>query len=140
MRADLDVELVDEVPFVGNIDGRRIEVGRRQRGDVVLLGELFEARHQDLRLDFFRDRGVVLLLDEFTRRVAGAETSNLRLIAHYWFGPIAIVTHLGCGLRLVLRQHGVSGERADLAPRLAIAAGVAVSSVILVALLGVRIG
>ena len=65
--------------------------------------------------------------------------SNLRLIAHYWFGPIAIVTHLGCGLRLVLRQHGVSGASADFAPRVALATGVAVSSVILAALLGVRI-
>jgi hypothetical protein len=68
-----------------------------------------------------------------------ASLSNLRLLAHYSFGPIAIVTHLGCGLRLVLRQHGVSASSADLAPRLAIPAGIAVSSVILVALLGVRI-
>jgi hypothetical protein len=32
-----------------------------------------------------------------------ASLSNLRLIAHYWFGPIVIATHLGCGVRLVLR-------------------------------------
>ena len=64
--------------------------------------------------------------------------SNLRLIAHYWFGPIAILTHLGCGLRLVLRQHSVRPALADVPPRVALVAGVIVSSVILVALLGVR--
>jgi len=64
--------------------------------------------------------------------------SNLRLIAHYWFGPIALLTHLGCGLRLVLRQHDIPAKFADVAPRIALAAGVVVSSIILVALLGVR--
>jgi hypothetical protein len=68
-----------------------------------------------------------------------ASLSNLRLIGHYWFGPIAIATHLGCGLRLVLRQHGISAAFADVAPRIAILAGVVVSSVILVALLGARV-
>ena len=65
--------------------------------------------------------------------------SNLRLIAHYWFGPIAIATHLGCGLRLVLREHGIAARFADLAPRFAIAAGTIVSSIILAALLGARV-
>jgi len=65
--------------------------------------------------------------------------SNLRLIGHYWVGPIAIATHLGCGLRLVLRQHNFSAVFADAAPRVAMAAGVIVSSMILVALLGARV-
>jgi hypothetical protein len=65
--------------------------------------------------------------------------SNLRLIGHYWFGPIAIATHLGCGLRLVLRQHGTRAALADVAPRVGMAAGVVLSSVILVALLGARV-
>jgi hypothetical protein len=65
--------------------------------------------------------------------------SSLRLIAHYWFGPVAIAAHLGCGLRLVLRQHEFRARIADLAPPWAIVGGVAVSSVILVALLGVHI-
>jgi hypothetical protein len=67
-----------------------------------------------------------------------ANLSNLRLIAHYWFGPIALLTHLGCGLRLVLLQHNIPAKFADVAPRLGLAAGVLVSSIILVALLGVR--
>jgi hypothetical protein len=65
--------------------------------------------------------------------------SSLRLIGHYWFGPIAIATHLGCGLRLVLRQHNVRVALADVAPRVGMAAGVVVSSIILVALLGARV-
>jgi hypothetical protein len=65
--------------------------------------------------------------------------SNLRLIAHYWFGPIAIATHLGCGARLVLREYGIRTELADIAPRIGMVAGVMVSSVILIALLGVHV-
>ena len=65
--------------------------------------------------------------------------SSLRLIAHYWFGPVAIAAHLGCGLRLVLRQHEFRARLADLAPSWAIVGGVTVSSVILAALLGIHI-
>ena len=68
-----------------------------------------------------------------------ASLSNLRLIGHYWFGPIAIATHLGCGLRFVLRQHNTPAAFADNAPRIAMGAGVVISSMILVGLLGVRI-
>jgi hypothetical protein len=68
-----------------------------------------------------------------------ASLSNLRLIAHYWFGPIAIATHLGCGVRLVLREHRFPARVADIAPQVAVGAGVVVSSIILVALLGVHV-
>jgi hypothetical protein len=68
-----------------------------------------------------------------------ASLSNLRLIAHYWFGPIAIATHLGCGVRLVLREHGIRAALADIAPKIAIGAGAVVSSLILVALLGMHV-
>ena len=64
--------------------------------------------------------------------------AGLRLIGHYWFGPVAILTHLGCGLRLVLRQHGWATRAADMAPRAAMALGGALSTVILLGLLGVR--
>jgi hypothetical protein len=69
-----------------------------------------------------------------------ASLSNLRLIAHYWFGPIAIATHLGCGVRLVLRKHSIPAQFSDIAPPVAIGAGIVVSSMILVALLGVHVG
>jgi hypothetical protein len=69
-----------------------------------------------------------------------ANLSGLRLIGHYWFGPIAILTHLGCGLRMVLREHGWTMRKADIAPRAAMAFGGVLSTVILLGLLGVRAG
>jgi len=91
----------------------------------------------------------------FAARYAGADTnwnwltrphdsmlvslSNLRLIAHYWVGPIAIVTHVACGLRMVLLQHSVSTAAANRLALALITVGVVVSSVILAALLNVHI-
>jgi hypothetical protein len=65
--------------------------------------------------------------------------SNLRLIAHYWLGPIAIVTHVACGLRMVLLQRDISPTRANRLALVLIAVGVVASSVILVGLLNVHI-
>ena len=65
--------------------------------------------------------------------------SNLRLIAHYWVGPIAIVTHVACGLRMVLLQRDTSPVTADRLAVGLITVGVVVSSVILIALLNVHI-
>jgi hypothetical protein len=66
--------------------------------------------------------------------------AGLRLIAHYWFGPVAIVTHLGCGLRNVLREHSFPARITDLVPRAAAGAGAIISSAILIGLLGFHIG
>jgi hypothetical protein len=65
--------------------------------------------------------------------------SNLRLIAHYWVGPIAIVIHVACGLRMVLLQHDISPATANRLALALITMGVAGSSLILVALLNVHI-
>jgi hypothetical protein len=65
--------------------------------------------------------------------------SNLRLIAHYWVGPIAIVAHVACGLRMVLLQHDISPAMANRLALALIAAGVVASSLILAALLNVHI-
>ena len=65
--------------------------------------------------------------------------SNLRLLAHYWVGPIAIFAHVACGLRMILLQHDVSSTRANGLAVVLIAVGVVTSSVILVALLNVHI-
>jgi hypothetical protein len=65
--------------------------------------------------------------------------SNLRLIAHYWMGPIAIVAHVACGLRMVLLQHDISPAMANRLALALITAGAVASSVILVALLNVHI-
>jgi hypothetical protein len=65
--------------------------------------------------------------------------SNLRLIAHYWVGPIAIVAHVACGLRMVLLQRDISPAAANRLALALITVGVVASSVILVALLNVHI-
>jgi len=65
--------------------------------------------------------------------------SNLRLIAHYWVGPIAIVAHVACGLRMVLLQRDISPATANRLALALITVGVVASSVILVALLNVHI-
>jgi hypothetical protein len=65
--------------------------------------------------------------------------SNLRLIAHYWMGPIAIVAHVACGLRMVLLQHDISPAMANRLALALITAGAVASSVIMVALLNVHI-
>jgi hypothetical protein len=65
--------------------------------------------------------------------------SSLRLIAHYWVGPIAIVAHVACGLRMVLLQRDISPAAANRLVLALITVGVVASSVILVALLNVHI-
>jgi hypothetical protein len=65
--------------------------------------------------------------------------SNLRLIAHYWVGPIAIVAHVACGLRVVLLQHNVSMATANRLALALITLGVVASSLIMAALLNIHI-
>ncbi len=65
--------------------------------------------------------------------------SNLRLIAHYWVGPIAIVTHVACGLRMILLQRDTSPAAANRLALALITVGVIISSVILAALLNVHV-
>jgi hypothetical protein len=65
--------------------------------------------------------------------------SSLRLIAHYWVGPLAVITHLACGLRVVLLQREVSPGLAALLVPVFMGVGIAVSSLILVALFAVHI-
>jgi hypothetical protein len=65
--------------------------------------------------------------------------SNLRLVAHYWVGPIAIIAHLACGLRMVLLQRDVSLGTANRLALTLITLGVVVSSVILAGLLNIHI-
>lgn len=65
--------------------------------------------------------------------------SNLRLIAHYWVGPIAIFAHVACGLRMFLLQRDISSTTANRIALALITAGVVTSSIILAALLNVHI-
>jgi CHASE2 domain-containing sensor protein len=68
-----------------------------------------------------------------------ASLFKLRLIAHYWVGPIAIVAHVACGLRWVLLQRDISPAVANRIAWVLIAAGFVVASLILLALLNVHI-
>ena len=65
--------------------------------------------------------------------------SNLRLIAHYWVGPVAIVAHVACGVRMVLLQRDISPATSDRLALALITVGVVASSLILIALLNVHI-
>jgi hypothetical protein len=66
--------------------------------------------------------------------------TKLRLIAHYWAGPIAIVAHVACGLRWILLQRDISPATVDRVAWVLITSGVVASSIILLALLNVHIG
>lgn len=65
--------------------------------------------------------------------------TKLRLIAHYWVGPIAMIAYLACGLRWVLLQRDVSQAKADRVALALITLGIVASSLIMAALLNVHI-
>jgi len=135
-------------------------------GFQILTGAVLVRRRMRLPSDFFGTIqtmsgvyvGVYFLAHMtavFAARYAGTDTnwswltrphdsmlvslSNLRLIAHYWVGPIAIVTHVACGLRMILLQGDMSPAAANRLALALIAMGVVISSVIIAALLNVHI-
>ena len=65
--------------------------------------------------------------------------SSFSLVGHYWVGPIALVAHVACGLRMVMLEHGVSEHVAARVAWGLIGLGMAGSSVILAGLLGAHI-
>jgi hypothetical protein len=65
--------------------------------------------------------------------------TKLRLIAHYWVGPIALIAHVACGLRWLLLQRDISPVEADRLALALITLGVVISSLIMAALLNVHI-
>lgn len=91
----------------------------------------------------------------FSARYAGTDTNwnwltdggrsmlpnlaGVSLVAHYWMGTVAIFAHIGCGVRGVLLQRPLGPRRATRMARGLIGLGVAASSIILVALLGVHL-
>lgn len=62
-----------------------------------------------------------------------------RLIPHYLFGTLCLIVHVGCGLRIVLLQHGMSRARSNRALYAIASIGVVVTCVITAALLGFHI-
>lgn len=65
--------------------------------------------------------------------------SSFTLVGHYWVGPVAIVTHVACGLRNVMMEHGTGPAAAGRVAWSLIGLGVVASSVILAGLLGFHI-
>ena len=65
--------------------------------------------------------------------------SSFSLVGHYWVGPIAIVAHVACGLRVVMLEHGVSNVLASRLASVLIGLGAAASSIILAGLVGVHL-
>jgi hypothetical protein len=135
-------------------------------GFQILTGTVLVGRRMRMPSDFFGTVqticgvyvGVYILAHVtavFAARYAGTDTnwtwlttphdsmlvslSNLRLISHYWVGPIAIVAHVACGLRAVLLQHNVATEAANRLALALIALAVVASSLIMAALLNVHI-
>jgi hypothetical protein len=65
---------------------------------------------------------------------------NVRLIPHYAIAAWAAVTHVGLGLRGVLRAHGVAERRANFQAKGMSAVGAIVSILITLGLIGVHLG
>lgn len=64
---------------------------------------------------------------------------NPRLLPHYSIAVWAVITHVGLGLRGVLRAHGLGERAANLVARAAIVAGAGATLAISLALLGVHL-
>jgi hypothetical protein len=132
----------------------------------ILSGSVLVRRRLNRPSDFFGTLqtltgvyvGVYLLAHmtaAFSARYAGTDTnwnwltnddkgllaylSFFPLVAHYWVGPVAIVTHVACGLRVVMLEHRVPQIRATQAAWGLIVAGGLASSIILAGLLGAHI-
>jgi hypothetical protein len=62
--------------------------------------------------------------------------SGSALLAHYWVGPVALVAHVACGLRVVALEHGVAPTVAGRAAVGLMGLGAVASTAILAGLLG----
>ena len=92
---------------------------------------VFAARHADVDTNWIwltRPNGSLLV-----------SLFKLRVIAHYWVGPIAIVAHVACGLRWALLQRDISPSAINRIAWVIIVLGAVASSIILLALLNVHI-
>jgi hypothetical protein len=65
---------------------------------------------------------------------------NVRLIPHYAIAPWALLTHVGLGLRGVLRAHGVAERRANSWAKGMSGVGAITSILIILGLIGVHFG
>ena len=80
--ADFHIHLEDHRPVIGQLDGVDVEVRLRDRIELVLLVELFQAGHQQGLLDLAGDLLAKPLLDELARGMAGPEAGDHGLLGH----------------------------------------------------------
>jgi succinate dehydrogenase/fumarate reductase cytochrome b subunit len=92
---------------------------------------VLNGRQLGIETDWFFASGPASLLDG---------TSLLgRLIPHYLFGTLSLIVHVGCGLRIVLLQHGIDPVSSNRALYGVASVGMAITIVIMMALLGFHV-
>jgi hypothetical protein len=69
----------------------------------------------------------------------GLFAGYVRLIPHYALGVACLVTHLGCGLRLILLQHQVAQATADRVAWTVAGGGALLATAIMAGMLGLRL-
>jgi hypothetical protein len=89
------------------------------------------ARSGGTETDWFFAAGPLSLLQEGGLRD--------RLIPHYFIGPLALIVHVACGLRIVLLQHGLSNLVGKRLLYALAAAGLLVTVISTAALLGFHV-
>lgn len=92
---------------------------------------VLNGRRLGIETDWFFAAGPASLLD-------GSSLLG-RLIPHYMFGTLCLIVHVACGLRIVLLQHGISPVLGNRALYALTSVGVAITVVIMSALLGFHI-
>jgi succinate dehydrogenase/fumarate reductase cytochrome b subunit len=92
---------------------------------------VLNGRRLGIETDWFFAAGPASLLD-------GSSLLG-RLIPHYLFGTLCLIVHVGCGLRIVLLQHGISPVLSNRALYGVASVGMAITLVIMTALLGFHI-
>jgi succinate dehydrogenase/fumarate reductase cytochrome b subunit len=86
-----------------------------------------------------RSRGIDTNWLWATAAPQGLIVGYVRLAPHYTMGVAALLTHLGVGLRDVLRAHGVAQKSADGAAWAVAAGGAVLAAAIMAGMLGLRL-
>ena len=97
LRADLDVELEVHRAVFGQLDRRDVEVGLRDRVELVVLVELLERGHQQRRLDLVGDLLLEPLHHELARGPPGPEARHGEVLAELGERRLELPLDLGPG-------------------------------------------
>ncbi|AOB33430.1 hypothetical protein AKI39_05135 [Bordetella sp. H567] len=68
-----------------------------------------------------------------------ADPWNIRLLPHYSLGVFLLIAHLACGLRLVLRAHGMDAPKSNIVTWFVVAIGGAIAAMVTAGMLGWRL-